>query len=55
MCWTASGTDGQTFLRYDIPALPLSWPERYSHSPIKIMDFRDMGELGKADPDYYDG
>jgi putative aminopeptidase FrvX len=42
---TAGGTDGQAFLKYDIPAVPLSWPGRYSHSPIEIMDFRDMGEL----------
>ncbi len=44
---TAGGTDGQAFLKYDIPSVPLSWPGRYSHSPIEIMDFRDMGELIK--------
>lgn len=42
---TAGGTDGQAFLKYDIPSIPLSWPGRYSHSPIEIMDFRDMNNL----------
>ena len=44
---TAGGTDGQAFLSYDIPSVPLSWPGRYSHSPVEIMDFRDMGNLVK--------
>jgi putative aminopeptidase FrvX len=42
---TAGGTDGQPFLAYGIPSIPLSWPGRYSHSPIEIMDFRDMDNL----------
>lgn len=44
---TAGGTDGQAFLSYDIPSVPLSWPGRYSHSPVEIMDFRDMNNLVK--------
>src|SRR5665647_321362 len=44
---TAGGTDGQEFLTYDIPSVPLSWPGRYSHSPIEVMDFRDMVNLIK--------
>lgn len=42
---TAGGTDGQAFLKYDIPSVPLSWPGRYSHSPVEVMDFRDMSSL----------
>ena len=42
---TAGGTDGQEFLKYDIPSIPLSWPGRYSHSPIEVMDFRDLHNL----------
>jgi len=42
---TSGGTDGQAFLAYDIPSVPLSWPGRYSHSPIEVMDFRDMNNL----------
>ncbi len=44
---TAGGTDGQGFLKYDIPSVPLSWPGRYSHSPVEVMDFRDMSDLVK--------
>ena len=42
---TAGGTDGQAFLKYNIPSVPLSWPGRYSHSPVEVMDFRDMNNL----------
>lgn len=42
---TAGGTDGLGFLKYEIPSVPLSWPGRYSHSPVEIMDFRDMSAL----------
>ena len=42
---TAGGTDGQGFLSYGIPSVPLSWPGRYSHSPIEIMDFSDINSL----------
>jgi len=42
---TAGGTDGQAFLKYGIPSVPLSWPGRYSHSPVEVMDFRDMNNL----------
>lgn len=42
---TQGGTDGQAFLKYDIPSVPLSWPGRYSHSPVEVMDFRDMNNL----------
>lgn len=43
----AGGTDGQAFLQYDIPSVPLSWPGRYSHSPVEILDFRDLDNLVK--------
>lgn len=42
---TAGGTDGQAFLGYGVPSVPLSWPGRYSHSPVEIMDYRDMNSL----------
>ena len=44
---TIGGTDGQEFLGYNIPSVPISWPGRYSHSPIEVMDFRDMNNLVK--------
>lgn len=42
---TVGGTDGQGFLSYGIPSVPISWPGRYSHSPVEVMDFRDMQSL----------
>ena len=42
---TAGGTDGQGFLQYDIPSVPISWPGRYSHSPVEVLDFRDLRQL----------
>ncbi len=42
---TAGGTDGQGFLSYGIPSVPLSWPGRYSHSPIEVMDLNDLQSL----------
>ncbi len=42
---TSGGTDGQGFLSYGIPSVPLSWPGRYSHSPIEVMDFHDLQSL----------
>ena len=42
---TAGGTDGQGFLSNGIPSVPLSWPGRYSHSPIEVMDFNDVNSL----------
>ncbi|MCA6075030.1 M20/M25/M40 family metallo-hydrolase [Fulvivirga sedimenti] len=44
---TSGGTDGQAFLGYGIPSIPLSWPGRYSHSPVEAMDYRDMNNLVK--------
>ncbi len=44
---TSGGTDGQGFLRNGIPSAPLSWPGRYSHSPIEVMDFNDLQNLTK--------
>ncbi|MEM1203827.1 MAG: M20/M25/M40 family metallo-hydrolase [Acidobacteriota bacterium] len=42
---TWGGTDGQPFLAYGIPSVPLSWPGLHSHSPIEILDFRDLEAL----------
>jgi putative aminopeptidase FrvX len=42
---TIGGTDGQGFLSHGIPSSPISWPGRYSHSPVEVMDFRDMQSL----------
>ncbi len=42
---TSGGTDGQPFLAHGIPSVPLSWPGRYSHSPVEVLDLRDLEAL----------
>jgi putative aminopeptidase FrvX len=42
---TVGGTDGMEFMNYGIPSVPLSWPGRYSHSPVEVLDYRDMDSL----------
>lgn len=42
---TSGGTDGQPFLAYGIVSVPLSWPGRYSHSPIEVLDLGDFESL----------
>ena len=42
---TFGGTDGGPFVVYGIPSLPLSWPGRYSHSPVEVLDLRDLDAL----------
>ncbi|GAA4504944.1 hypothetical protein GCM10023172_32090 [Hymenobacter ginsengisoli] len=42
---TVGGTDGLEFMNYGIPSVPLSWPGRYSHSPVEVLDYRDMASL----------
>jgi putative aminopeptidase FrvX len=42
---TSGGTDGQPFLSYGIVSVPISWPGRYSHSPIEVLDLRDFESL----------
>ena len=42
---THGGTDGQPFLAYGGRSVPISWPGRYSHSPVEVMDLRDLDAL----------
>ncbi|AQG80906.1 M28 family peptidase [Spirosoma montaniterrae] len=42
---SAGFTDGQPFMKYGIPSVPLSWPGRYSHSPVEVLDYRDLSSL----------
>ncbi len=42
---THGGTDGQPFLAYGVPSVPISWPGRYSHSPVEVLDLRDLEAL----------
>ena len=42
---TSGGNDGSQFSKYGSIVAPLSWPGRYSHSPVEIMDVRDLEHL----------
>jgi putative aminopeptidase FrvX len=39
---TNGGTDGSDFVRYGGLHVSLSWPGRYSHSPVEVLDLRDL-------------
>jgi putative aminopeptidase FrvX len=42
---TNGGTDGSDFVRYGAVHVSLSWPGRYSHSPVEVLDLRDVQAL----------
>jgi putative aminopeptidase FrvX len=42
---TNGGTDGSDFIRYGAVHVSLSWPGRYSHSPVEVLDLRDLEAL----------
>ena len=42
---TNGGTDGSDFIRYGVLHVALSWPGRYSHSPVEVLDLRDLEAL----------
>ncbi len=42
---TGGGTDGIPFFSTGAAALPISWPGRYSQSPVEVADLRDIESL----------
>lgn len=42
---TNGGTDGSDFIRYGAIHVSLSWAGRYSHSPVEVLDLRDLDAL----------
>jgi putative aminopeptidase FrvX len=44
---TNGGTDGSEFVRYGVIHASLSWPGRYSHSPVEVLDLRDLQSLSR--------
>jgi putative aminopeptidase len=42
---TGGGNDASMFSRYGASVAPLSWPGRYSHSPVEVIDGRDLDAL----------
>ena len=45
---TNGGTDGSDFVRYGVLHVSLSWPGRYSHSPVEVLDLRDLQALERV-------
>ncbi len=41
----SGGNDGSAFAAYGVPNVPLGWPLRYSHSPVEVIDLRDLANL----------
>ncbi len=44
---TSGGTDGSTMLKFGAVQAGVSWPGRYSHSPVEVLDLRDLQQLGR--------
>jgi len=42
---TNGGNDGSVFGEYGVPDVPIGWPLRYSHSPVELVDLRDVAAL----------
>ena len=42
---TSGGNDGSQFSRFGSIVVPISWPGRYSHSPVEVIDSRDLDAL----------
>jgi putative aminopeptidase FrvX len=42
---TSGGNDGSQFSRMGSIVVPISWPGRYSHSPVEVVDRRDLDAL----------
>jgi putative aminopeptidase FrvX len=42
---TSGSNDGSTLAKWGAVNIPLSWPGRYSHSPVEVADLRDVTSL----------
>ena len=42
---TNGGNDGSTFVPFGVVDVPLGWPLRYSHSPVEVVDLKDLVSL----------
>ena len=42
---TSGGNDGSALAKLGAVNIPLSWPGRYSHSPVEVADLRDVAAL----------
>ena len=44
---TNGGNDGSAFADFGVPDVPVGWPLRYSHSPVEVIDLRDVAYLAE--------
>ncbi len=44
---TNGGNDGSAFRDWGVVDIPIGWPLRYSHSPVEVIDLRDLVSLAK--------
>jgi len=42
---TSGGNDSSALAKFGAVNIPLSWPGRYSHSPVEVADLRDVSAL----------
>ncbi len=42
---TNGGNDGSAFSDWGVPDVPIGWPLRYAHSPVEVVDLRDVSGL----------
>ena len=42
---TSGGNDGSAFTPFGAVDVPIGWPLRYSHSPVEVIDLRDLVSL----------
>jgi putative aminopeptidase len=42
---TNGGNDGSTFTSFGVVDVPMGWPLRYSHSPVEVVDLKDLVSL----------
>ncbi len=44
---TNGGNDGSAFTPYGVTDVAIGWPLRYSHSPVEVIDLRDVVNLSR--------
>jgi len=44
---TNGGNDGSTFTEFGVVDVPMGWPLRYSHSPVELVDLKDLVSLAE--------
>jgi putative aminopeptidase len=45
---TNGGNDGSVFAGWGVPDVPVGWPLRYAHSPVEVIDLRDVVGLSEV-------